>query len=89
MQFKTATYHRLCSQLRQLAAQHCGGRLLFFLEGGYNLTSLAASVADSMRGVVGEGARAAEGLDVDEAIYEEPSARVDDVIAQCRAIHSL
>ncbi|CAI5470215.1 unnamed protein product [Closterium sp. Yama58-4] len=89
LQFRTSTYHRLGQQLTQLARQYCNGRLVFFLEGGYNVKALAGSVADTVRGVIGDDAMASEGLDVDEAIYEEPESRVEDVIEHCRSIHSL
>ncbi|CAI7846611.1 unnamed protein product [Closterium sp. NIES-54] len=89
LQFRTSTYHRLGQQLSQLARQYCNGRLVFFLEGGYNVKALAGSVADTVRGVIGDAAMASGGLDVDEAIYDEPESRVDDVIEHCRSIHSL
>ncbi|CAI5984611.1 unnamed protein product [Closterium sp. NIES-64] len=89
LQFRTSTYHRLGQQLSQLARQYCNGRLVFFLEGGYNVKALAGSVADTVRGVIGDDVMASGGLDVDEAIYEEPESRVDDVIEHCRSIHSL
>jgi len=39
------TYHWLGQQLRLLADQHCSGRLLSVLEGGYNLKVLGQSVS--------------------------------------------
>ena len=39
------TYHWLGATLREVARQHCAGRLLSVLEGGYNLKVLGASVA--------------------------------------------
>ena len=40
-----ADYHWITEQLVRIAAEQCGGRLVSTLEGGYNLSALAASVA--------------------------------------------
>ncbi len=44
MQVSTETYATLTACLREVAEAHCGGRMLFFLEGGYHLEALPASV---------------------------------------------
>ena len=54
LQMRTSTYHRLARQLAEAAQQLCGGRVVFLLEGGYDLKALGASVADSFRGLLGE-----------------------------------
>lgn len=54
LQMRTSTYHRLAQQLAGAAQQLCGGRVVFLLEGGYDLKALGASVADSFRGLLGE-----------------------------------
>jgi acetoin utilization deacetylase AcuC-like enzyme len=39
--------------LREVAEEHCGGRLLSVLEGGYDLAALLGLVAAYLRGVDG------------------------------------
>ena len=40
-----AHYAWITRQIVELAAEHCAGRVVSSLEGGYNLTALAASAA--------------------------------------------
>eukprot|EP00271_Cylindrocystis_brebissonii_P012936 TRINITY_DN3244_c0_g1_i1.p1 TRINITY_DN3244_c0_g1~~TRINITY_DN3244_c0_g1_i1.p1 ORF type:complete len:524 (-),score=67.32 TRINITY_DN3244_c0_g1_i1:543-2114(-) len=87
LQFTTGTYHRLTKDLHALARQLCGGRIVFFLEGGYHLHALGSSVADSFRALL--GVKSAEGLDELEGLYEEPMVTATDAIAKIRSIHSL
>nr|CAB3463267.1 unnamed protein product [Digitaria exilis] len=54
LQFTTGTFHMLASNIRRLAKEICGGRCIFFLEGGYNLQSLSSSVADTFRAFLDE-----------------------------------
>lgn len=54
LQFTTNTYYKLALFIKQLAREHCGGRCVFFLEGGYDLRSLSYSVADTFRAFLGE-----------------------------------
>ncbi len=44
MNLTLAAYRWMAGRLMELAAAYCPGRLLFFLEGGYNLQALAESV---------------------------------------------
>ncbi|XP_051141344.1 histone deacetylase 14, chloroplastic isoform X2 [Andrographis paniculata] len=88
LQFTTGTYYMLASNIRQLARDLCRGRCVFFLEGGYNLSSLSHSVADSFRAFLGESSRASE-FDNPAFLYEEPSKRVKDAIQKAKHIHSL
>ncbi|XP_042025644.1 histone deacetylase 14-like [Salvia splendens] len=88
LQFTTATYYMLASNIQQLARDLCGGRCVFFLEGGYNLTSLSNSVADSFRAFLGEPSLAAE-FDDPAFLYEEPSRKVKEAIQRVKHIHSL
>jgi acetoin utilization deacetylase AcuC-like enzyme len=50
----------LSSSIKQLAKELCGGRSIFFLEGGYNLESLSSSVADTFRAFLDEPSLAAQ-----------------------------
>jgi len=45
-------YAELTSIVAGIARQHCRGKLLSSLEGGYNLTALAASVERHIRALV-------------------------------------
>lgn len=44
MELDTEGYRYIASRLNAAASQLCGGRILYVLEGGYNLAALAASV---------------------------------------------
>ncbi|XP_074293272.1 histone deacetylase 14, chloroplastic-like, partial [Silene latifolia] len=88
LQFTTGTYYMLAASIKQLAKEVCGGRCVFFLEGGYNLKSLSYSVADSFRAFLGESSLASE-FDNPAILYEEPSTRIKEAIRNVKAIHSL
>lgn len=78
----------LASNIKQLAKDLCGGRCVFFLEGGYNLKSLSYSVADSFRAFLGEPSLASE-FDNPDILYEEPLTKVRQAIQRAKHIHSL
>ncbi|XVF14817.1 hypothetical protein REPUB_Repub09cG0094100 [Reevesia pubescens] len=88
LQFTTETYYMLASNIKQLAKDLCGGRCVFFLEGGYNLDSLSYSVADSFKAFLGEPSLAPK-FDDPAILYEEPSSRVKQAIERVKHIHSL
>lgn len=88
LQFTTGTYYMLASNIKQLARELCGGRCVFFLEGGYNLSSLSYSVADSFRAFLGEPSLATV-FDDPAILYEEPSTKVKQAIQRVKHIHSL
>ena len=88
LQYTTGTYYMLASSIKQLAKDLCGGRCVFFLEGGYNLSSLSYSVADSFRAFLGEPSLAA-GFDDPAILYDEPSKMVKQAIQKIKHIHSL
>lgn len=77
----------LASNIKQLAKDLCGGRCVFFLEGGYNLSSLSNSVAESFRAFLGERSLAAE-LDDPSYLHEEPLKKVKQIIEKVKHIHS-
>lgn len=87
LQFTTGTYYMLASNIKQLAKDLCGGRCVFFLEGGYNLSSLSNSVAESFRALLGEQSLAAE-LDDPSYLHEEPLNKVRQIIEKVKHIHS-
>lgn len=88
LQYTTGTYYMLASSIKQLARDLCGGRCVFFLEGGYNLKSLSYSVADTFRALLGDRSLASE-FDDPNILYEEPSTKVKQAIQRIKHIHSL
>ncbi|KAG5029825.1 hypothetical protein AAZX31_05G180000 [Glycine max] len=88
LQYTTGTYYMLASSIKQLAKDLCGGRCVFFLEGGYNLKSLSYSVADTFRALLGDRSLASE-FDNPNILYEEPSTKVKQAIQKIKHIHSL
>ncbi|WJX53728.1 Histone deacetylase 14, chloroplastic [Trifolium repens] len=88
LQLTTGTYYMLASSIKQLAKDLCGGRCVFFLEGGYNLKSLSYSVADTFRALLGDKSLASE-FDNPNILYEEPTKKVKQAIQRIKCIHSL
>lgn len=88
LQFTTGTFYMLASSIKQLAKALCGGRCIFFLEGGYNLQSLSSSVADTFCAFLGEPSLAAR-FDDPAMLYEEPTRKVREAIEKAKGIHSL
>ncbi|XP_057975542.1 histone deacetylase 14, chloroplastic isoform X2 [Malania oleifera] len=88
LQFTTGTYYMLASNIKRLAKDLCGGRCVFFLEGGYNLKSLSYSVADSFRAFLGEKSLASK-FDDPAILYEEPSSKLKQAVQRVKHIHSL
>jgi len=54
MQVSVAGFAQMAKIVKGLAAELCEGRLVFTLEGGYNLTALAASVKATFEALLGE-----------------------------------
>ncbi len=54
LQLSCAGYHLLGGLLANIARQHCGGKLVFVLEGGYDLPALSHGVANTLLGVLGQ-----------------------------------
>ncbi|KAK2384874.1 histone deacetylase [Trifolium repens] len=88
LQLTTGTYYMLASSIKQLAKDLCGGRCVFFLEGGYNLKSLSYSVADTFRALLGDKSLASE-FDNPNILYEEPTKKAKQAIQRIKCIHSL
>lgn len=86
LQFTSSTYHNLAGRVRDWAAQLCGGRVVFVLEGGYDLKALGESVANTFLGVLGDAA-----VDKFDAalLREEPLDKVKAVLLEAKRIHSL
>ena len=88
LQFTDATYHALSAGLRSLANKLCGGRIVFLLEGGYDLDGLAGGAADTVRALLeltsarGDARQAA-------ALLAEPDAAVQAALREVCARHGL
>ncbi len=83
LQYASADYHALAVRLRALAGELCGGRLCFFLEGGYNVEALGEAVAETWRGLLGRPAATAGGAG------GAPRAETLELIAELRRLHAL
>ncbi|CAM0950033.1 unnamed protein product [Alopecurus aequalis] len=88
LQFTTGTFYMLAASIKELARELCGGRCVFFLEGGYNLQSLSSSVADTFRAFLDEPSLAPQ-FDDPAVLYEEPTRRIKEAIEKVRHLHSL
>ena len=78
-QYQSSTFHALSKRIRALAEEvaECGGRVVYVLEGGYDLGALGDSVAEACRGLVGLPSDPREDTD---ALYDPPSKRIEEAI---------
>jgi acetoin utilization deacetylase AcuC-like enzyme len=88
LQFTTGTYYQLAKGIKELASELCGGRCVFFLEGGYDLRSLSNSVAESFRAFLGDASLSSK-LDNPAVLYDEPSIIARQAIDKVKSLHSL
>ena len=77
-------YHWLTQKLVELAGQLCGGRIVFTLEGGYNLQVLAPGVGNVFRVLLGQA-------EVDDPLGSSPwpEPDVSALLAELKSIHQL
>jgi len=77
-------YRWLCQQFVELAAELCDNKIVFVLEGGYNLEVLAAGVGNSFRILLGD-------LEYDDPIGHRPRPKPDvsDLVMMLKNIHQL
>jgi len=77
-------YARLCQSLFDLAQEVCQGRIVFSLEGGYNLSVLAPGVGNVFRQLLGD-------TQVDDPLgispWREPDA--SNLLAELKKIHQI
>ncbi|KAK9842011.1 hypothetical protein WJX81_004193 [Elliptochloris bilobata] len=86
LQMRNSTYHRLATELKALADRLCGGRLVFLLEGGYDLKALGESVAETFRGLLGKASEDTFNADL---LRDEPAEKVRKMLAEARLVHAL
>ncbi len=86
LSFRSATFHELARRVKALADEVCGGRVVFLLEGGYDLEALGESVASTVAALVGEGVIDSTDPSI---LREEPDDKVREVLKEARRIHGL
>ncbi len=84
LQLTTVGYFSFASRLARLADELCGGRLIFTLEGGYDVPALTASVRAVFAALAG-----AEAPDDPFPPPPRPEPAIDDIVARVRELHSL
>lgn len=52
--FCMGMYYCFCIKLKELVNEMCGGKIVFLLEGGYDLVGLSEGVADFFRVFLGD-----------------------------------
>ena len=87
LHYRTGTYHRLCGKLKELADDQCGGKIVFLLEGGYDLQGLSEGVTDSFRALLGDGS--GERSDKIDGLVDVDDTKVRKVLAEVVATHAL
>ncbi len=83
LQLSCAGYHALAGQLAAIAKRHCGGKIVFVLEGGYDLPALSHGVANTIWGALG--------LPVDDPLgpAPRPEPEAGRILDQVRQLHGL
>ena len=86
MQLSLAGYDRLARECLRMAEELCGGKIVFVMEGGYDLEALAHGWSNIARALLGSD-------ELSDPYGPAPSARpgadIERVIAEARRIHSL
>ena len=86
MQVTTTGFAQMVKIIKQLADELCSGRLVFSLEGGYNLTALATSIKATFDVLLGH-------TNIEDPLGQSPrelaTPGVDSLISQIKEIHNL
>ena len=86
MQVSVTGFARMAKIIRESADGLCGGRMDFILEGGYNLTALAASVKATFDVLLGD-------TDIEDSMGQSPNRfatqSIVPLIIEIKKIHSL
>ena len=83
LQAQSSDFHWIATELRGLALDLCDGRMVFVLEGGYNIEALGDSVVESLRGLAGLGSEAKYDS---PHLYEEPLERIERAVAEAHGL---
>jgi len=83
LQLSCIGYQRLGARLAELASQYCQNRVVFILEGGYDLAALAHGVRNTMRGALN--------LPADDPLgaAPQPEPSLTGLFKQIRGLHRL
>ncbi|MBI3242139.1 MAG: histone deacetylase [Chloroflexi bacterium] len=81
LQLSCAGYHWLAGKLAEVARKHCAGKLVFVLEGGYDLPALAHGVANTLLGAL--GGPPADPL----GPSRRPEPDITNLLARVKALH--
>ncbi|MBI2845238.1 MAG: histone deacetylase, partial [Chloroflexi bacterium] len=79
----TKGFARLTRMLLDLAEEHCSGKMVLVLEGGYDLPALSASVAATCTVILGEDPQDSLGQSA------ETPYPLDDLLSKIKEIHRL
>ena len=82
---QSSTFHWLTRELKELALDVCNGRIVFVLEGGYDLDALGDCVVESLRALNGSPSNPL--LDSDALFDDEPEQmrKVEKAVAEAYA----
>jgi len=77
-------YAQMARSLKSLADILCEGRLVFTLEGGYNLDVLSLSVLNTFKALLGDG-------DIIDPLgpAQTPEQPIDDLLEHLKGVHRL
>jgi acetoin utilization deacetylase AcuC-like enzyme len=86
MQLSVTGFARMIGILKRLADELCHGRIVLTLEGGYNLSALAASVRATFDVLLGSP-------DIVDPLgpppHSEPPRDIDEILQAVKDIHKL
>ncbi len=84
LQLTLRGYERLTRALLDIAARHCGGRLVLCLEGGYHLPALSGGVVTVVRTLLGE-------TNIPDSLgpAPRPEPEVEPLLKRYKTIHQL
>lgn len=84
MNLSLTGYARLCQELVRMAGQLCGGRIVFTLEGGYELDVLAYGVLNAFFALLGK-----DTINDPFGLSPRSEQPVDELVARLVQVHSL
>ncbi|MFZ5466387.1 MAG: histone deacetylase [Pseudomonadota bacterium] len=79
-------FDALSRRLVAFANRHCGGRVVFTLEGGYDAEMLGIAVANSLRALLGD---ATTNDPIGPSTEGHPAADIDGLLGKLRDLHGL
>ena len=86
MQLSLSGYHHLAREMLRMAEEFCGGKIVFVMEGGYDLKALAHGWCNIARALLGQDALSDP---YGAAPYSGRGTDVQSVIDRVRRIHKL